>query len=197
MDDKSILPFAIFIVIVEIFLANSGASAIMVAIAYIFTWVIIVFICLKFNIYKLQEKYLAIIMGIIAIIAGMVLVGKSVKFDIDNMQGKYKQISAVFLGYEREKLDFEDAGISVYRKRYEYNENGIIEFFKGKRKFLVFNARKRYEKKEFLYRDKKTGKLRESPPKEDVFYGIIFICAGVVILFWKYRKNMKMGNYFT
>lgn len=111
-----------------------------------------------------------------------VIIGINFKFDIERVQGKYKSLPAVITGCE------EVEALWLCYCEYRYEENGRTEHFKGSAT-IMFNPYI-WKKEVYLYRNKKTNKLRESP-KISVFYGVVCICAGVILIFWNHVDNLN------
>ncbi|MBD5136170.1 MAG: hypothetical protein HDT39_09470 [Lachnospiraceae bacterium] len=141
--------------------------------------------------YHLEKSFF---LGIAVVIAGIVIIGINVKFSVDKFQGKYKRVPAVITGYKRyggDDLDDE----SYYHTIYQYKENGNIASFEGGEDSNWFRNRN-IGKKVFLYRNKKTNKLRESP-RIPGFYGVVCICIGIYLIYYNHRMNRKRMEYLN
>lgn len=146
------------------------------------SWLII-----NYDIRELKEKYLVMVLGGMAIIAGIVMLGIIAIFDIECMMGKYKTVSAEYLYDTDSEIEVADGELHVYYMVYSYYDNGT-KTFKGKMRFIPHH--KKYREKVIIYRNVKTGKLKESP-KDLAFFGVSFISVGAVAVFWKYRQRYR------
>ncbi|MDE5779868.1 MAG: hypothetical protein K2I03_00080 [Lachnospiraceae bacterium] len=141
----------------------------------------------EFDIGKIFYFKKKLIFGTIAIIVGVFIIGINFKFDIERVQGKYKSLPAVITDYEEVEIaDEDDIYVHYYKYKYGYEENGRTGLFKGSANMF----KPQIGKKVYLYRNKNTNKIRESP-KISVFYGVVCICAGAILIFWNRVDNLN------
>ncbi|MBD5136171.1 MAG: hypothetical protein HDT39_09475 [Lachnospiraceae bacterium] len=142
--------------------------------------------------YHLEKSFF---LGIALVIAGIVIIGINAKFSVDKFQGKYKRVPAVIMSYKRSVRHVRGKSRVNYYTIYQYKENGNIARFKGK---IDWNPLRNMNigKKVFLYRNKKTNKLRESP-RIPGFYGVVCICIGIYLIYYNHRMNRKRMEYLN